>query len=114
MAARTGHVGIDVTNLERSKQFYQAVLGLEILGESAEEGRRLAFLGNPDVSSEDFLDRLCSHKVSARRSTPLSRPDIADELAALTVNEPNVGKSAITMQRTTTQFTSQWNSLDLK
>jgi lactoylglutathione lyase len=58
MALRTGHVGINVTNLERSKQFYQAVLGLEVLGESAEEGKRFAFLGNPDVASEDFLDRL--------------------------------------------------------
>ena len=58
MALRTGHVGINVTDLDRSRTFYCEVLGLEVLGESTDDGRRFAFLGNPDVASEVFLDRL--------------------------------------------------------
>lgn len=45
---RTGHVGINVTDLDRSRSFYQRVLGLELAGESAPDTpaeRRHAFLG---------------------------------------------------------------------
>ncbi|WP_406860928.1 VOC family protein [Streptomyces sp. HUAS MG47] len=42
---RTGHIGINVTDLERSLGFYRDVLGFEVLGEGKEEGRRFAFLG---------------------------------------------------------------------
>ncbi|HEY9368512.1 VOC family protein [Streptomyces sp.] len=42
---RTGHIGINVTDLERSLGFYGDVLGFEVLGEGKEEGRRYAFLG---------------------------------------------------------------------
>ncbi|GAA2630517.1 VOC family protein [Actinomadura fulvescens] len=41
----TGHVGLNVTDLGRSGDFYRRVLGLETLGESAEGDRRYAFLG---------------------------------------------------------------------
>jgi lactoylglutathione lyase len=41
----TGHVGLNVTNLARSKQFYQQVFDLEVIGESQESGRRFVFLG---------------------------------------------------------------------
>ncbi|MFB9745139.1 VOC family protein [Pseudonocardia sulfidoxydans] len=58
MALRTGHVGINVTDLDRSRRFYVELFGLEVLGESTEDGRRFAFLGNPDVRSDVFLDRL--------------------------------------------------------
>lgn len=58
MALRTGHIGLNVTDLDRSCAFYQDVFGLEVLGQSTEEGQRFAFLGNPDVSSDDFLDKL--------------------------------------------------------
>jgi lactoylglutathione lyase len=58
MALRTGHVGINVTDLGRSRAFYSEVLGLEVLGESTGDGRRFAFLGDPDVESPVFLDRL--------------------------------------------------------
>jgi lactoylglutathione lyase len=58
MAVRTGHVGINVTNLERSLAFYVEVFGLEVLGQSTDDGRQFAFLGNPDVTSDDFLDKL--------------------------------------------------------
>ncbi|MBA0049727.1 VOC family protein [Streptomyces sp. AJS327] len=42
---QTGHVGLNVTGLERSTAFYTRVLGLDVLAEGAEEGRRYAFLG---------------------------------------------------------------------
>ncbi len=40
----TGHVGLNVTDLERSKRFYQAVFGFELAGESREADRAYAFL----------------------------------------------------------------------
>ncbi|MFD7560192.1 MULTISPECIES: VOC family protein [unclassified Streptomyces] len=42
---RTGHVGLNVTDLERSLAFYRDALGFRVLGEGKEEGRRFAFLG---------------------------------------------------------------------
>ncbi|MFE2170598.1 VOC family protein [Streptomyces sp. NPDC059447] len=42
---RTGHVGLNVTDLERSLAFYRDALGFQVLGEGKEEGRRFAFLG---------------------------------------------------------------------
>ena len=58
MTLRTGHVGLNITDLERSRTFYQEVFGLELLGQSTEDGQRFAFLGNPAIESDDFLDRL--------------------------------------------------------
>jgi lactoylglutathione lyase len=43
---KTGHVGLNVTNLERSKQFYTDVFGFEIAHESTDEKRRFVFLGD--------------------------------------------------------------------
>lgn len=40
----TGHVGLNVTDLPRSITFYRDVLGLDLQGESQEQGRRYAFL----------------------------------------------------------------------
>jgi catechol 2,3-dioxygenase-like lactoylglutathione lyase family enzyme len=40
----TGHVGLNVSDLERSKKFYQDVFGLEIMGRSNQQGRRYVFL----------------------------------------------------------------------
>lgn len=45
MAFQTGHVGLNVTDLARSKKFYQDVFGFEVMGESTAEGRQFAFLG---------------------------------------------------------------------
>ncbi|MEU9370773.1 VOC family protein [Streptomyces avermitilis] len=45
MPLRTGHVGLNVTDLDRSLAFYQVALGFRLLGESKEEDRRYAFLG---------------------------------------------------------------------
>ncbi|MCB5179137.1 VOC family protein [Streptomyces antimicrobicus] len=42
---RTGHVGLNVTELARSLGFYREALGFDLLGEGKEEGRRYAFLG---------------------------------------------------------------------
>ena len=42
----TGHVGLNVTDLERSLQFYQSALGFQVLGRSDEDGRRYGFLGD--------------------------------------------------------------------
>ena len=41
---QTGHVGLNVSDLDRSKGFYQQVFGFEVMGESQEEGRRFVFL----------------------------------------------------------------------
>ncbi|HEX7127886.1 MAG TPA: VOC family protein [Thermodesulfobacteriota bacterium] len=43
---RTGHVGLNVTNLERSTAFYRTVFGFEVVDQSTEAGRRFAFLGD--------------------------------------------------------------------
>lgn len=44
-ALKTGHVGLNVTDLDRSKDFYGAVLGLQVQAEGEEPERRWAFLG---------------------------------------------------------------------
>lgn len=43
---RTGHVGLNVSDLDRSKKFYQDVFGFQIVGESRAKDREYAFLGN--------------------------------------------------------------------
>lgn len=42
----TGHIGLNVTDLPRSRRFYQEVFGFEVLGESTENGKAFAFLGH--------------------------------------------------------------------
>ena len=44
-ALRTGHVGLNVTDLDRSLPFYQRVFGLDVQAEGKEADRRWAFLG---------------------------------------------------------------------
>ncbi len=43
---QTGHVGLNVSDLGRSKTFYQHVFGFALMGESQQEDRRYAFLGD--------------------------------------------------------------------
>ncbi|MGN9845541.1 VOC family protein [Nonomuraea sp. H19] len=45
MSFQTGHIGLNVTELDKSKEFYVRVFGFTVLGESQAEGRRYAFLG---------------------------------------------------------------------
>ncbi|GAA2663302.1 VOC family protein [Streptomyces vastus] len=42
---RTGHIGLNVTDLDRSLAFYRDVLGFGVLAEGKEEGRRFVFFG---------------------------------------------------------------------
>ena len=46
MTLRTGHIGLNVTDLDRSLAFYRDVLGFTLIGEGKEEDRRYAFLGD--------------------------------------------------------------------
>ncbi len=43
---QTGHIGLNVSDLDRSKNFYQELFGYQVMGESQEEGRQFAFLGD--------------------------------------------------------------------
>jgi lactoylglutathione lyase len=45
---QTGHVGLNVSDLDRSKKFYEDVFGFASVGESREEGRRFVFLSQGD------------------------------------------------------------------
>ncbi|GAB3108452.1 VOC family protein [Streptomyces calidiresistens] len=45
---QTGHVGLNVTDMERSLAFYREVFDFEVMAEGKEEGRRWAFLGRED------------------------------------------------------------------
>ncbi|MGJ7415420.1 VOC family protein [Streptomyces cinereoruber] len=42
---QTGHVGVNVTDLDRSLAFYRAVFDFEVVAEGKEDDRRWAFLG---------------------------------------------------------------------
>ncbi|MFD8420245.1 VOC family protein [Streptomyces sp. NPDC059466] len=48
MTPRTGHVGLNVTDLDRSLAFYRDVLGFALLTEGKDGERRYAFLGSAD------------------------------------------------------------------
>jgi lactoylglutathione lyase len=43
---KTGHIGINVSDLKRSLAFYQQVFGFAVVQESWELGREFAFLGD--------------------------------------------------------------------
>ena len=45
---QTGHIGLNVTDLERSRKFYTDIFGFEVLGESSAKGREYVFLGQGD------------------------------------------------------------------
>jgi catechol 2,3-dioxygenase-like lactoylglutathione lyase family enzyme len=46
MPTTTGHIGINVTSLDRSRDFYSDIFGLTRIGGSDDAGRRFAFLGD--------------------------------------------------------------------
>ncbi|NEW37234.1 VOC family protein, partial [Nocardia cyriacigeorgica] len=41
----TGHIGLNVSDLSRSVDFYRSALGFEQLAASTDDGRKWAFLG---------------------------------------------------------------------
>ncbi|MGV9328602.1 VOC family protein [Streptosporangium sandarakinum] len=45
MSFQTGHIGLNVSDLDRSRDFYVKVFGFEIVNESDREDRRFALLG---------------------------------------------------------------------
>lgn len=46
---QTGHVGINVTDLDRAVRFYERVFGFSVGGRSDQAARRFAFLKNGDT-----------------------------------------------------------------
>ena len=71
----TGHVGLNVRDLERSAGFYRQVFGFEVMGRSAEPGREYVFLGEggtlvltlwPQSDGRTATDRPGLHHLSFR------------------------------------------------
>lgn len=44
-AVQTGHVALNVTDIDRSRAFYERLLGLSVAGEGSDGDRRWVFLG---------------------------------------------------------------------
>lgn len=74
----TGHVGLNVRDLTRSRQFYHEAFGFRVMAESTEAGKRFAFLGQDDTivltlweqSRETFpADRAGLHHLSFQVET---------------------------------------------
>ncbi len=40
-----GHIGLNVSGIDRSKQFYEKVFGFDVIAESQEAGKHFVFLG---------------------------------------------------------------------
>jgi len=55
MTLHTGHIGLNVTDLDRSLAFYRDVLGFALLAEGREDDRRYAFLGDADGDGRPVL-----------------------------------------------------------
>jgi len=43
---KTGHVGLSVTDVERSKEFYRSAFNFDVMAESEDSDRRFVFLGH--------------------------------------------------------------------
>ena len=48
-AFQTGHIGLNVSDLDRSREFYQRVFGLKVDHGSDQDGRRFVFLAKDGV-----------------------------------------------------------------
>src|SRR5262245_2758985 len=42
----TGHIGLNVSDIDRSRDFYKEVFGFQVMVDSSREGRRYVFLGD--------------------------------------------------------------------
>jgi lactoylglutathione lyase len=48
MTFQTSHIGLNVTNIQQSKQFYQTIFGFEVAGESIGGDREFVLLKNEE------------------------------------------------------------------
>ena len=55
MTLNLGHIGLNVTDLDRSLAFYRDVLGFAVLTEGKDDDRRYAFLGDGDGDGRPVL-----------------------------------------------------------
>jgi catechol 2,3-dioxygenase-like lactoylglutathione lyase family enzyme len=49
LSIQTGHVGLNVTDVSRSVEFYRRVFELDLLGQGSAQGRPYAFLGRDSM-----------------------------------------------------------------
>jgi catechol 2,3-dioxygenase-like lactoylglutathione lyase family enzyme len=85
MTLATGHVGLNVTNLDRSRDFYTAVLGLKATGGSEESGRRFAFLSDDQrivLTLWEQSDGRFSHATPGLHHLSFQVPSVEDVRAA--------------------------------
>lgn len=66
-ALSIGHVGLNVTDLDRSVAFYAEVFGLRLLDEGRERDRRYAFLGADDAAPVLTLWQQCDGSFEPER-----------------------------------------------
>jgi lactoylglutathione lyase len=64
--AVTGHVGLNVTDLNRSIEFYRSVFGFDVIAHSTGEGREYAFLGRVDQLVLTLWQQSSDHFASDR------------------------------------------------
>jgi lactoylglutathione lyase len=75
MIRKLEHIGVKVSNMDRSIQFYKDVLGLELVGRSqVNEQLELAFLSYPDTDNIQI-------ELISRRSDDLPAAGIVDHMA---------------------------------
>jgi len=82
---KTGHIGLSVTDLDRSRGFYTRVFGFDVLAESEEENRKFCFLGYGDelvvTLWEQSDDRFTPH-VSGLQHLSFEVPTMEDVKAS--------------------------------
>jgi catechol 2,3-dioxygenase-like lactoylglutathione lyase family enzyme len=88
----TGHVGLNVTDLDRAIGFYRQALGVEVVGRSDADGRQYALLGRGDTlmitlwrqSDAPFAaDRAGLHHLSFQVADVTALAEVEQRLRAL-------------------------------